>query len=576
MKYIAFRRIAVCIVVGFMLTGFGYARDLSYPQIVSRLYDLKQLANEPDIAESSGCFSSRDRAAIFSSVENRYKNWYSNDDGSGYIRQESEGIVAAEIEGPGVIWRIWSAMPERGLIKFYIDGAAEPALAIPFIDYFNNSKEPFNYPALVRDNARGKNSYIPIAFQKSCKVVLCNGWGRYYQITWSKFSPDTVVKSFDGTFNAEGKEALKQADDIWSGRNNYSAVNTSGDLAIKKEIHLEPAQTAVLADIDKPAAISLLKIKLPDLSEDRARDLLRQISLSIYWDGQGNPSVWSPLGDFFGSAPGLNPYSSLPFEMTYDELICRWYMPFSSAKIELLNESGESLELGCQIELEPLTAEKAESIMRFHAKWHRDNYLPVGRDRLMNDRWPDWMVLYTDNTKGRFCGMALHLWNPLHMWDRERASKYQWPFPDSKYFRESGEYRDFFAQHVLPETYWWGEGDEKFFVDGETMPSTFGTGTEDYFGFAWGTPSIFDSAVQCQTLNHNNVGHISLCRWQVADNVPFQQSFVACIEKYHDNNWPLRYAVTAYWYQQHGTVDGYEPVPVCDRTGYYDYPQLKQ
>jgi hypothetical protein len=84
-----------------------------------------------------------------------------------------------------------------------------------------------------------------------------------------------------------------------------------------------------------------------------------------------------------------------------------------------------------------------------------------------------------------------------------------------------------------------GKGSIRFFVDGETYPSTFGTGTEDYFGFAWGTPKLFDSATQCQTRNTNNTGHISLVRWHVSDNVPFQSSFEAAIEKYHGNNWPL-------------------------------------
>ncbi len=47
---------------------------------------------------------------------------------------------------------------------------------------------------------------------------------------------------------------------------------------------------------------------------------------------------------------------------------------------------------------------------------------------------------------------------------------------------------------------WWGEGDEKFFVDGEKMPSWFGTGSEDYFGFSWGTPGYFSQAYHTQVL----------------------------------------------------------------------------
>jgi hypothetical protein len=122
--------------------------------------------------------------------------------------------------------------------------------------------------------------------------------------------------------------------------------------------------------------------------------------------------------------------------------------------------------------------------------------------------------------------------------------------------------------------YWWGEGDEKFFADGEKFPSTFGTGSEDYFGYAWGTPKFFDSATQCQTRNNGNTGHLSMVRWHIADDVPFQNSFEACLEKYHGNNWPLLYAATAYWYQAPGVADGYEPVPVGEREDYYTLPEL--
>jgi len=136
--------------------------------------------------------------------------------------------------------------------------------------------------------------------------------------------------------------------------------------------------------------------------------------------------------------------------------------------------------------------------------------------------------------------------------------------------------------------YWWGEGDEKFFVDGEKMPSTFGTGSEDYFGYAWGTPEAYDSALQAQPRNGaadeigksvdragpGNIGHICCARWQVADNVPFQKQFEAVIEKYHPNRWPLLNAMTASWYQEAGQPDYYGAMPIEHRKDYYVDPQI--
>ena len=73
-----------------------------------------------------------------------------------------------------------------------------------------------------------------------------------------------------------------------------------------------------------------------------------------------------------------------------------------------------------------------------------------------------------------------------------------------------------------PRGGWWGEGDEKFFVDGEKFPSTFGTGSEDYFGYAWCHPGLFQRPFHCQTMTMSNQGHQSVLRWHVADNIPFQ------------------------------------------------------
>lgn len=563
-------------------SGIGpcFAKPMSFSEITEKLFDLQSLAQPPHASERSGSFSSRDRRSIYNPDTKCYEQWFNNDDGSGFLRDENGDIVAAEMSGPGVIWRTWSAMPQDGLMKIYIDGKSEPVLSMPFKDYFDPTKEPFNYPELVRDNARGKNSYIPIVYQKSCKVVLCRGWGKYYQISYSSFPEDVVVSSFSGRFDDHEKAALQKANRIWADRQPTSAAQ---EMLTKKNITINPGEEVELLNSSDPAAITAFFVPMPGMmsavepdpanAKQTPGEVLRQLTLSIYWDGEKRPSVWTPLGDFFGTAPGVNMYRSLPLGMTPEHFYSYWYMPFNSARIILKNEGLEARELNVRIVTQPLAESQADRLLRFHAKWHRDHYAPHGRDRLMSDRWPDWMVLYARNTAGRFCGFSLHIWNPLHMWDETLRNRYQWSFPDHKSFAEGTPMHVFFKNDVLGQHYWWGEGDEKFFVDGEAMPSTFGTGSEDYFGYAWGTPQKYESAVQCQTLNHENTGHISVCRWQIADNIPFQKSFEACIEKYHDNNWPLLYAATAYWYQERHTEDSYAPVPVEERVGYYAMPK---
>ena len=93
------------------------------------------------------------------------------------------------------------------------------------------------------------------------------------------------------------------------------------------------------------------------------------------------------------------------------------------------------------------------------------------------------------------------------------------------------------AARLEPRGGWWGEGDEKFFVDGERFPSTIGTGSEDYFGYAWCDPGLFEYAYHCQSMTEGNRGHQSVLRWHITDNIPFQTSFEACIEKYYGTTW---------------------------------------
>jgi hypothetical protein len=177
-----------------------------------------------------------------------------------------------------------------------------------------------------------------------------------------------------------------------------------------------------------------------------------------------------------------------------------------------------------EVDHAPLTA-SASSLLRFHAKWHRDAFLPERKDR-----WPDWTLLTTQGT-GRYVGTQLHIWNPLGGW--------------------------------------WGEGDEKFFVDGEKFPSTFGTGSEDYFGYAWGDSHLFSQAFHGQSVNENNAGNVDNHRWHISDNVPFQKTFDGYIEKYFPDSRPTIFAAVAYWYLSADGTDPYPEVAVSDRIGYY-------
>lgn len=517
--------IALTLMVAAAGSALGSHQTLTYIDLTARLTDLQRLAVLPQPGERCAQWSSYDRASVYDEATGRYVNWDANGDSHGVLREENGEVVLGEMKGPGCIWRIWSAKPKSGHVKIYLDGADQPAVDLPFEDYFSGKQFPFIGGALVHYTASGANNYVPIPYQKSCKITAEDGWGAYYHFTYSTFPEGTKLPTFSRNLSGAESLALSKANLILSSRLGMDpAGRRPGERRVERLVNIEAGKTVSAARLSGPRAITAIEFR-PGEMKDPA-ETLRSVVLRIRWDGEKEPSVWCPLGDFFGSAPGTANYKSLPLGMSRDGFYSFWYMPFGrSAEIELVNEGSQDLQAGISIVHAPLECPISEQ-GRFHAKWHRDAFLPSEPERRI-----DWPMLKTEG-RGRYCGVALHVFNP-----------------------KGG---------------WWGEGDEKFFVDGEKFPSTFGTGSEDYFGYAWGNPELFQNAYHNQTVNENgNAGNVLVNRWHITDNVPFDKSFESCIEKYFPNDRPTLYAATVYWYQAPGGRDPYLSVPVSERVGYF-------
>ena len=219
-------------------------------------------------------------------------------------------------------------------------------------------------------------------------------------------------------------------------------------------------------------------------------------------------------------------------------MYCYWYMPFDSgARIVIKNEGSKDYNL--DISISSVKLESADNLLRFHAKWSRGGY---AEDK---NRWPDYSILNTEG-RGRFVGVSLHAYKSRSGVDPKSA--------------EGGA--------------WWGEGDEKFFVDGEKFPSWFGTGTEDYFGYAWCNPTVFNEAFHSQPYNKggvNGIGNRMVNRFHIIDNIPFMESFDGYLEKYYGDSY-IKYGITSYWYLAPEGNDKYETVSLEKRTDYFEIP----
>ena len=154
--------------------------------------------------------------------------------------------------------------------------------------------------------------------------------------------------------------------------------------------------------------------------------------------------------------------------------------------------------------------------MYFHARWKIEHDV---RTRPMQD----WNYL-TAKGKGVFGGVAFFIDNPV---------------------------KD-----------WWGEGDEKIYVDGETFPSHFGTGTEDYYGYGWCCPQLFTHAYHNQPRcdGPGNYGRTSVNRFDILDRIPFTTSFKFDMELWHWKDCKVNMAVMAYYYGLPGADDTFPPI----------------
>ena len=200
---------------------------------------------------------------------------------------------------------------------------------------------------------------------------------------------------------------------------------------------LPAGQSLVLADIQGSGVIRRMWITI----SDRTPEMLRSLRLEMFWDGAS-----APVGDFFNAGLGqIAPFENALFASAEGRSFVFYIpMPFrTGARIVLTNDSPKELGLVFYDLNYTLGDAFGNDMLYFHAYWHRDPATTPGED---------FEILPRVNGRGRFLG--------THVGVRT----------DSSY-----------------TTTWWGEGEVKMYLDGDTTtPTLVGTGTEDYIGTGWG------------------------------------------------------------------------------------------
>jgi hypothetical protein len=477
--------------------------------LLSEMTDLSGMALFPHPAYTCSQFSSYDRAS-----KSPAEDWFANRDHGHYLRVESnqgrKEYVMMDAAGPGAVVRIWSANP-GGVLRVYLDGAPQPVIEAPMQDVLGGRFPGLPQP-IAGERSKGWNLYFPIPYARHCKITSDHG-DFYYHVNYRTYEAGTRVETFSlSHIDALSGRIATLATQLSEPRR--AGFDRSGRVE-EFRIELEPGAT-VRTPLRGPLAITRAVVQLDAADIETA---LRGIVLKVAFDGQD--AIECPLGDFFGTAPGINPYESLPLGMTAEgELYSHWTMPFRDrALIELVNHTSQRAVLTGHLALSPHAW--TERSMYFHAKWRAELDVPT-RPMI------DWNYL-TATGRGVFAGAAFAIDNPV---------------------------RD-----------WWGEGDEKIYVDGETFPSHFGTGTEDYFGYAWCWPGLFTHAYHAQPRcdGPGNYGRTSVNRFHILDRIPFTREFRFDMELWHWHaNCRVNMAVVAYWYARPGATDAFAPIVAAD------------
>jgi len=281
---------------------------------------------------------------------------------------------------------------------------------------------------------------------------------------------------------------------------------------ISPAVNIEPGETFTLADIDGPGALQSMWF---------GGNIAREYILRIYWDEQPHPSVECPIGDFFVS--GWGPFAqvnSLPVAVNPNRgLNCFWEMPFRKhCRITLENRS--SKQMVCFYQINYTLTDVPDDAAYFHAQFRRVNPLP-------------YKEVYTivDGIRGQ------------------------------------GHYVGTYMAWGVNNNGWWGEGELKFYIDGDDeFPTICGTGIEDYFGgsYSWivndeyvsySTPFLGVHQIIHPGKGFNSQQRFGMYRWHIMDPIRFEEDLRVTSQALgwrSDGRYlPLQddIASVAYWYQ---------------------------
>ncbi len=515
MRTRALAAIASLVLVAFQAV---VAKQITVETLLEEMINRTQIAEYPSTEFRCKQCSSYNRDA----VARDKPGWFANADSSFfYGDQDMDGRrewIMMDVDGPGAIVRWWVTQWKfSGTVRIYLDGSKTPVYEAT-ADKLIGGDVITGKPLSNVVGFNGRNLYLPIPFKTHCRITYdgpnSQKTGKfedciYYNINYLKYPEGTEIKTFE-------KADLKT---------HAKLLAKVQKALLKPEKHMLPASRTIKGkkqslgqggglgcEVKGTGAISVLKVKLDAMEMGQA---MRSVVISVSVDGKER--VLAPVGGFFGCGPGLNPYRDWWKRVNPDGwMTCWWPMPFkknATLKITNYGDSEVSVELGDMGISEWTWTDRT---MYFNSSWRSQN-------RMKTSKPFDWNYLTVEG-KGVYVGDTLALFNRALL-----------PHP-----RGTGT--------------WWGEGDEKITVDKEAFPSSFGTGTEDYYGYSWGVGGTFSAPFHAMPRGHANgnytkPGHTTNTRVRSLDRIPFSNHLQVDMEVLHwQKEAVVDYAATTHWY----------------------------
>ncbi|MCT4589549.1 MAG: DUF2961 domain-containing protein [Carboxylicivirga sp.] len=511
----------ILIIAFLFLTGCKTSDEINLSTLLNEMVDRDQITYFPETNYRCLQASSYNRE----SVSLDQPGWFADSDGIGFIRIEEKNgqneWVIMEDEGPGVITKIWAVCFYYGLndtiganIKIYLDGASEPVINTNFFALVKG--QDFIKPPFADESTRAGNLYFPIPYGKSCKITM-DKKAFYNIVNYRSYPQGSKVRTFT---MEEFNSAQKVREDV--AQQLLTATNNSEN---QKEVVAELSKGEELR-VDLPngaKAVRHLEVKLEGVAD--LPQALRSIVLSGTFDG--NETVWTPLGDFFNNVGKIQAFKMWEREVQEDgTLICRWVMPYeNSGLIQLKNLYDDTYKV--RLKVRTSDYKWNDNSMHFYASWRMDTPTPT---------------------------FPLFDWNFLEAQGRGVVVGDQWTV-------------------LNPREGWWGEGDEKIYVDDDferNFPSHFGTGTEDYYGWAGGVvPTPADQFSKpflgnVIVANPRSMGYNVCSRTRVLDAIPFNERIRFDVESSCGTRqrWHyLQYSQTTFWYGAPGVQHNRQALP---------------